>query len=137
MNDGGAVIGPLLMVVLLAGGIALWVHGVRGMRSRTIETALSPEEVRQLFRQAVVTWSWNVEDDGNPLVARSSLLTGLYRQRIALRVQPGEPTTAEVYVVTYDGQLLLPIPKRPHAVAWRIGSFVDAVRSADPGARVT
>lgn len=138
MNGGGAAAAQLMIFVAVLVFGALWLRAVfHRMRPRDLDTALPPDALRQLFEETVVAWGWNLEDDGNPMVARSSLLTGFQRQRIGLTVHgtTGGRTAATVEVISYEGQWLLKVPKSPYTVIWRIERFLAAVHQADPTAR--
>ncbi len=104
-----------------------------GVQPRTMTSQLTPDELRDLFLGTVCTSGWKVVDDGNPMVAQSSLVTGM-RQQLALQVTPSEDGTyeARIFPVRLVVKTLSRIPTKAHTLRMRMNRFVAAVRSADP-----
>jgi hypothetical protein len=126
---------PVLFALVVT-AIALLVRRValEGMRTRTVDTALSPDEVRALFADAAAGLGWRVWDEG-PVVAQSTILAGV-RQRIELETgRAGGRTQARVGVTRYDGQWVR-WPRRPWPLRRRINRFLAALAAADPTLRV-
>jgi hypothetical protein len=130
------VVGIVLLVVVI--GVVRWYQAwlSDGIRPRTIYTSLSPTEVTNLFVGNVATHGWQVVEQGNPVVAQSSLLTGL-RQQIGLHFEQAEDgrTVAEVKPYRYVHKLF-GNPTKAHTLRWRINAFVRGVQYVDPGAVV-
>ena len=127
----------VVLFAVVAIAASLWWRSrlLHMIRDREVLTTLPSEEVRRLFVETVATWSWNIQDSGEPLVARSSLLTGFARQRIGLTTATdGEWTYARVTVVSYEGQWY-GWPQSAYSLSWRIESFLSALFATDPAAR--
>jgi hypothetical protein len=126
------MIGVLVILLLLGIYIAYVSWLKRGVKPRTFQTALSADQVRTLFVDTVARAGWQVVDDGNPLVAQSSLLTGV-RQQIGLSTHQG-PNGVEVDVrpMRLQVKVLSRVPTKGHTLRIRMDSFVSAVRQSDP-----
>jgi hypothetical protein len=125
----------LLIVALIAYiGYGAWLHA--SVKSRHISTTLSADAVRSIFEQKVARAGWKVVDTGNPIVAQSSLATGI-RQQIGLQVTSvdGGRTQAVVgpqrLVRKWHG-----VPTKAHTLRVRMNSFTAAVRAQDGAAVV-
>jgi hypothetical protein len=116
--------------------VILWVTATRrAIRARTVDTALPPAHVRQIFADAVTGMGWRIVDEGEPLVAQSTILTGP-RQRIVLHTGVAHGRTyAAAEVTWYDGRWI-GMPRRPWTLQWRMDRFVREVERADPTANV-
>jgi hypothetical protein len=126
----------LYVVVVLAVAILLNTAARKGMRPRDVETTLSPDALRRIFASTVTGWGWRIVDDGNPIVAQSHIAFGI-RQRIALATETTLGRTfARIEVVKYDGQWI-GMPREPWTLRMRINTFLMAVRTKDPTARVS
>ncbi len=106
----------------------------KGVRPRVMTTTASAQELRQIFAQKVANTGWKIVDDGNPMIAQSSLVTGV-RQQIGLRTSTdGGITTVQLGPerwVTKWG-----VPKKGHTLRIRMNNFVSAVRTIDPQAQL-
>lgn len=134
-DEGGPGLLGLVPLLLFGGSLTWCLLALRGMRPRTVDTALSPDDVRLVFERSVVRGTWRLADSGEPMVARSSWWWYGGRDRIALRARPGPGRTlATVEVVSYYGWL--GVPRNAGAVTRRLRWFVKEVRAKDPTARV-
>lgn len=105
----------------------------RAIRPRSVDTALPPQVVRQIFVESVTGFGWRIVDDGDPLVAQSSLLAGP-RQRITLTCRTANGRTdATAEVTWYEGRWI-GMPQHPWTLQWRMRRFVRAVENEDPTA---
>ena len=135
----GAAAGALLLIAVL-GGLVAATAGYetakrRAFRPRLVRTTLSAADLRTIFRDTVSGRGWSIVDDGNPMVAQSSLLAGV-RQQIALHVDTGQRRTeARIAVVRYSRKALRGTTKA-HTLRWRMKAFLTAVRSADVSASI-
>lgn len=138
----GAAAGALLLLAAIGGLVALTaVYETakrRAFRPRLVQTTLSAADLRGIFRTTVSGRGWSIIDDGNPIVAQSSLLTGV-RQQIALHIDAcaagDRETEAHIAVVRYSRRALRGTTKA-HTLRWRMKAFLTAVRSADVSASI-
>lgn len=124
-------------IAILVAIIGIWIAYGRwltnGIKPRQFETSVSKDQLRALFMDKVAGHGWKIIDDGNPMVAQSSLITGI-RQQIGLDLRTAGATTVVVvgpqrWVTKYG------IPKKAHTIRFRLNSFVSAVQATDPAAR--
>lgn len=131
----GGVLAIGVLIALIAGYIAYGNWLEKGIRPRSFDTKVSSDRLRTIFEQQVARTGWKVVDDGNPMVAQSSLVTGM-RQQISLTTRSkGDRTSVVVGPqrwVTKWG-----VPKKAHTLRMRLNSFVNAVRASDGSVTVT
>jgi hypothetical protein len=127
----------IAILVATLGAYVSYVYALKkGIEPRQYETNLPPDVVRRLFAEKVATMGWKVVDDGNPVVAQSSLATGV-RQQIALTSSRHETgTIGEARVVRWTRKWT-GVPTKAHTLRMRLNSFERALRSADPSASIT
>lgn len=140
----GAAAGALLLIAVIGGLLAVTAAYEtakrHALRPRLVRTSLSAADLRGIFRDTVSGRGWSIIDDGNPMVAQSSLLTGV-RQQIALHVDTADGdaadpgTEAHIAVVRYSRKALRGTTKA-HTLRWRMTAFLTAVRSADLSASI-
>lgn len=137
----GAAAGALLLIAVLGGLVAATAiyETVKrhAFRPRLVHTSLTATDLRGIFRDTVSGRGWSIIDDGNPMVAQSSLLTGV-RQQIALHTDTAtddRSTEAHIAVVRYSRKALRGTTKA-HTLRWRMKAFLAAVRSADLSASI-
>lgn len=135
----GAAAGALLLIAVIGGLVACTAAYEtakrHAFRPRLVRTRLSAADLRGIFRTTVSGRGWSIIDEGNPIVAQSSLLTGV-RQQIALHIDPGDADTqAHIAVVRYSRRALRGTTKA-HTLRWRMRAFLAAVRSADVSASI-
>lgn len=129
----------VLGILVLGGFLAAYLAYARwlesGMQPRSFSTSLDEHALRELFADRVARAGWKVVDDGNPMVAQSSMLSGI-RQQIYLRLAEHDGglrvTTGPSRWVTSWG-----VPKKAHTIRMRLNSFVSAVQSRDAAIVVT
>lgn len=131
----GAVLGIAILVGLIAGYVAYGSWLTKGIKPRSFETSLDPDRVRSLFEQRVARAGWKIVDDGNPMVAQSSLITGI-RQQIGLTTRTNNGRT-KVLVGPERWVTKFGVPKKGHTIRMRMNSFVEAVRAHDAAVTVT
>lgn len=108
----------------------------RGFRPRAVATRLSADQLRTIFRETVAGEDWSVIDDGNPIVAQSSLVTGV-RQQIALHLDDGEHgAQAHIAAVRYSRNAFGRTAKAS-ILRRRMNAFLTEVRRADDAAAIT
>lgn len=118
----------LIGIVVAYIAYAIWLD--RGIRQREFFTALDAATVRQIFEAKVARTGWSIVDDGNPMVAQSSLATGI-RQQIGLQVA-GQPSGTHVVVGPQRTvRKLTGVPTKAHTLRIRMNSFVGAVQERD------
>lgn len=132
--NSGTVVSILFFVVIIGGYLAYAKWLEKGMAPREFSTTVSAETLRQIFVDKVARTGWKVVDDGNPLVAQSTIMTGI-RQQLALTLSSGEGATHVWFGphrwVTSNG-----VPKKAHTIRLRMNSFEEAVRTLDPSIQV-
>jgi len=84
-----------------------------------------------LFTDRVARSGCKIVDDGNPLVAQSSLATGI-RQQIGVQVAKAANGETTVRVGPNRWVTKYGVPKKGHTIRLRLNSFVEAVRAQDP-----
>lgn len=124
----------LVLVLLFAAwlGYITWLK--HGVKPRVFHTRLSPDQVRSLFVDKVARGGWSIVDDGNPLVAQSSLVTGT-RQQIGLttRATDGRGVAVDIRPMRMRVKMIGNVPTKGHTLRVRMNSFVNEVRRHDPG----
>lgn len=131
-----AVLGIVGLVVLIGGYLKYTSWLEKSIRPRTVVTKLEAQQLRRIFGDKVATLGWKIVDDGNPMVAQSSLAAGI-RQQISLKTeQDGERTKLVVAPTRTVKKVLGGAPTKAHTLRMRLNSFVSAVQSADPTAKV-
>jgi hypothetical protein len=134
-GGGNTVLVVFLLALAVAAYIGYNVFKNRGMRPRRVVTTLSARQLREIFRDTVGGAGWSIVDDGNPIIAQSSLLAGI-RQQIALRIEERDGRThANLAVIRYSKKVLGGATKA-HTLRWRMSSFLTQVRAADSTASV-
>jgi hypothetical protein len=130
--------GVLIVLLLLAAGIgySMWLR--HGVRPRELTTRLSADQIRSLFMQKVARAGWTVVDDGNPMVAQSSLMAGI-RQQIALQVTSTASghQVVKIRPVRVSVRMLTRTPAKGHTLRIRMNSFVSAVQAQDPSMQLS
>lgn len=131
----GTVLGIGVLVLLIVGYMAYASWLTEGMKPRSFDTAVPADRLRALFTGKVARAGWKVVDDGNPIVAQSSLATGI-RQQIALTVRADGPDRTEVVVGPQRWVTKWGVPKKAHTIRMRLNAFVEAVRAEDAAIQV-
>lgn len=128
-----------LIILLLVG---FWFYRdwlFDSIKNRNFTTSASPEQVRELFTERVAKTGWKVVDDGNPMIAQSSLAAGIRQQLRLITNTNGSGQTSVIVgpsrIVTKG--LFLRIPSKAHTLRIRMDSFVKGVRALDPAIDVT
>jgi hypothetical protein len=132
----GAVVGIVILVALIVGYIAYGNWLENGIKPREFTTAMDAHRLRQAFLDKVARTGWKIVDDGNPMFAQSSLMTGI-RQQIALEVGTGRDGKSRVRVGPNRWVTSWGVPKKGHTIRMRMDAFENAVRGADPSIAVT
>ena len=133
MNEAAGFLGIVAIIVVAIGYQSML---RKGMRTRIVATSLSDDEIRRLFIKHVVGSTWKLVADGEPMIAQSSLVSGI-RQQIALSLgddsnYPGR-TIAKVEVIRYVRKVLGG-PTKAHTLRIRMNAFMNAVARADRSA---
>jgi hypothetical protein len=131
-----ATVAVILVIIVLIGlKIAYGSFKMHGFRPRNVQTSLSPDQLRHIFRETVATTGWFVVDEGNPMVAQSPLLAGI-RQQIALRVgENNGRTAARIEVIRYSKKVFGGATKA-YTLRWRMNAFLSQVQRADTSSLV-
>jgi len=125
------VVAWLVIIGSIAGWVAYGNWLKSGIKPRRFVTTLGPHDVRSLFTDRVARTGWKIVDDGNPLVAQSSLVTGI-RQQIGVEVARAANGQTSVQVGPNRIVTKYGVPKKGHTIRLRLNSFVGAVRAHDP-----
>lgn len=128
----GAVAGIAILVVLIGGRIAYGNWLTKGIRPRHFATRLPVHEVRRIFDEKVARTGWKVVDDGNPMIAQSSLITGI-RQQISLETTTDSTGQTTVVVGPQRWVTKWGVPKKGHTIRMRVNAFVASAKGSDPG----
>jgi len=132
---GGVFLGILLLAGLVVAKISYDSFKKRGFRPREVTTTLTEQRLRQIFEQTVSGRGWSIVDEGNPMVAQSSLLAGI-RQQIALCIrETNGRRVAHITVVRYSAKVFGGTTKA-YTLRWRMSAFLAEVQRADVSADV-
>lgn len=127
--------GLLVVVAVIAAYIGYVVWLGSGIKPRHISTTLGADALRSLFEQKVARAGWKLVDTGNPMVAQSSLATGI-RQQIGLEVTSVGDRTDVVIAPHRLVRKLTGVPTKAHTLRLRLNSFAAAVQAEDRSAVV-
>lgn len=125
-----SIAGIAVLVVLIGGYIMYGSWLTKGIQPRQFDTHLAPDVLRGMFSDKVARSGWKIVDDGNPMVAQSSLATGM-RQQISLKVERSDGGSS-VHVGPQRWITKRGVPKKGHTIRMRLDSFVAAVQAQDP-----
>ncbi len=130
-TGAGGVVGLIVLIaVVIAVKVAYDSFKLRGFRPRNVDTRLSPDQLARIFTETVAGTGWSVVDNGNPMVAQSTLLAGI-RQQIALRISENNGRTrARIEVIRYSKKIFGGATKA-YTLRWRMNSFLTQVQRAD------
>jgi len=135
VNPGTVFLGLLLLGGLIAVKIAYDSSKTRGFRPREVTTTLTSMQLREIFEQTVSGKGWSMVDEGNPMIAQSSLLMGI-RQQIALNVNDiNDRRVARIAVTRYSKKVFGGATKA-YTLRWRMNAFLAEVQRADTSAAV-
>jgi hypothetical protein len=126
------MIAIVVLIVLFAAwfGYVTWLK--HGVRPRVLHTRLPADQVRAVFVDKVARGGWQIVDDGNPLVAQSSLITGT-RQQIGMSVRPTAGGVAvDIRPLRMRVKVITNVPTKGHTLRIRMNSFVNEVQRRDP-----
>ena len=126
------MVAVIIIVLLIAGYIGYTIWLKHGVRPRVFHTTLTVDQVRAVFLDKVVRAGWQLVDDGNPMVAQSSLVTGT-RQQIGLTTaSSGGGLRVDIRPLRMRVKVLTRVPTKGHTLRIRMNSFVSGVRALDP-----
>lgn len=128
-------IASLIFVILfvVVGGAIRSAYGswiVKNIATRVVVTSLEPDQLRDIFVRRVAGNTWHIEDDGNPMVAQSSLVMGI-RQQIGLGLSTAPDGRAVATVSVMRWTTKRGIPNKAHTLRMRLNSFVNEVQQRD------
>lgn len=132
----GAVGGILILVALIGAYIAYTNWLTNGIKPRVFTTTASVDDLRRAFVAKVARAGWKLVDDGNPMVAQSSLATGI-RQQISLELASARDGAISVRIGPNRWVTSWGVPKKAHTIRMRMDSFVAAVQQSDRSIAVT
>ncbi len=127
--------GILGLVVIIA---CIWAYQSwlqNGVKARRVVTSLDPTALRSVFETTVVRTGWKMVDDGNPMVAQSSLATGL-RQQISLKVEGNDNRSTALVGPSRMVTRLGGVPTKGHTIRLRLNSFTREIQRRDPSATI-
>ncbi|MFJ8915822.1 hypothetical protein [Amycolatopsis sp. NPDC102389] len=133
-SEGNGATGALILVViavLYLGYVAFKRHG---FRPRRVETTLSGQQLRQVFKKKIARKGWSVADDGNPMIARSPEFDGA-RQGISLKISEADGRTVGELAAILHKKTFGDTAKA-YSLRWRMNAFVAQVRRLDSTAKV-
>jgi hypothetical protein len=125
----GTAVGIAVIIGFIAAHVAYGNWLTKGIKPRSFDTSMSPEQLRAIFIDKVGRAGWKIVDDGNPIVAQSSLATGI-RQQISLTTKHSNGRTV-VRVGPQRWVTKWGVPKKAHTIRIRLNSFVEAVQAHD------
>ncbi|WP_181771593.1 hypothetical protein [Amycolatopsis pittospori] len=134
-SEGNSTVGALIVIVII--GLYLGYNAFKrhGFRPRRVETTLSGQQLRQVFKKKVARNGWSITDDGNPMVAQFTLPDGISRQ-ISLNISEANGrTVAELAVIRHSKRVLGGTAKG-YTMRWRMNAFIAQVRRLDSSAKV-
>lgn len=128
------------LIILAIGAYFFYVDWLKkSVLNRNFTTNASPDQVRALFNEKVAKTGWKIVDDGNPMVAQSSLAAGIRQQlRLITTTDANGQTVVQVgpsRIVTKGW--FLKVPSKAHTLRMRMDSFVKAVTALDPSIDVS
>lgn len=125
----------ILVIIFVAHfGYVSWLKN--GIKARHITTTMRPDAIRRVFEQTVSRASWKIVDDGNPMLAQSSLATGI-RQQIGLTTSVGANNRTQAVIAPHRlTRKLIGTPTKAHTLRIRMNSFAGAIQAQDPSAVV-
>jgi hypothetical protein len=132
----GAVGGIVILVVFIGAYIAYGNWLTNGIKPRVFTTSVSADQLRRTFVDKVARAGWKIVDDGNPMVAQSSLATGI-RQQVALQLDTGSDGAMRVRVGPNRWVSRWGVPKKGHTIRMRMDSFVNTIQRSDASIAVT
>jgi len=125
----------VIIVLALAAFAIYWkyVYWLKAsVMNRTFTTNATVEQVRANFEEKVAKTGWKIVDDGNPMIAQSSLAAG---QQLRLVTNTSADGQTKVRVgpsrLVVKG-FILKVPSKAHTLRVRMDSFVKAVEALDP-----
>lgn len=126
----------MILVVLIGAHIAYASWLTNGIKPRAFTTSVSADHLRRTFVDKVARAGWKVVDDSNPMVAQSSLATGI-RQQIALELGTAGDGATRVRIGPNRWATKWGVPKKGHTIRLRMDSFVKAIQQRDASIAVT
>lgn len=134
-SGGNSTAGALIVVLII--GLYLGYNAFKrhGFRPRRVETKLSEQQLRQVFKKKVARNGWSIADDGNPMIAQSAALAGI-RQQISLRVSKANGLTIGELAVIHQSAKAIGGTAKAYTLRWRMSAFIAQVRRLDTGAKV-
>lgn len=127
-----------LIIVAIGAYFAYITWLKNSIKNRSFTTTATPDQVRAIFAEKVAKTGWKVVDDGNPMVAQSSLAAGIRQQ---LRLVTNTDATGQTAVQVGPSRIVtkgwfLRVPAKAHTLRIRMNSFVKAVSALDPAIEV-
>ncbi|WP_410649721.1 hypothetical protein [Amycolatopsis sp. cmx-4-54] len=134
-TEGNGTAGALIVLVIAVLYLGYLAYKRHGFRPRRVETALSGQRLRQVFKKKIAGRGWSVADDGNPMIARSAESGGV-RQGISLEIsEAGGRTVGELAAILHKKKLFGDTAKA-YSLRWRMNAFLAQVRRLDSTAKV-
>lgn len=132
-TEGKGTAGALILLVIAVLYLGYTAFKRHGFRPRRVETALSGQQLRQVFKKKIAGKGWSVADDGNPMIARS----GGVREGISLAISEADGRTIGELAAVLHKKKLFGDTAKAHSLRWRMNAFLAQVRRLDSTAKVT
>ncbi|AUI58176.1 hypothetical protein [Amycolatopsis sp. BJA-103] len=134
-SEGNSATGALIVVVIAVLYLGYTAFKRHGFRPRRVETVLSGQQLRHVFKKKVARRGWSIADDGNPMIAQSALLAGI-RQQISLRISEADGCTVGELAAILHEKKAFSDPAKAYSLRWRMNAFIAQVRRLDATAKV-
>ncbi len=131
-GNGTAALILVVIAVLYLGYVAFKRHG---FRPRRVETTLTGQQLRQVFKKKIAGRGWSVADDGNPMIARSAEFDGI-RLGISLKISVADGRTVGELAAILQQKKIFGDTAKAYSLRWRMNGFIAQVRRLDSTAKV-
>ena len=134
-SEGNSATSALIVAVIIVVYLGYSAFKRHGFRPRRVETTLSGQQLRHVFKKKVARNGWSIADDGNPMIAESVMPAGI-RQQISLRISEANGRTiGEVAAILHEKKAFGGTAKA-YTLRWRMNAFIAQVRRLDSSAKV-
>lgn len=134
-TEGNGTSGVLILVVIAVVYLGYIAFKRHGFRPRRVETTLTGQQLRQVFKKKIARKGWSVADDGNPMIARSPESAGI-RQGISLKISEADGRTVGELAAILHKKKVFGDTAKAYSLRWRMNAFIAQVRRLDSSAKV-
>ncbi|AIG77507.1 MULTISPECIES: hypothetical protein [Amycolatopsis] len=134
-SEGNGTSGVLILVVIAVVYLGYIAFKRHGFRPRRVETTLTGQQLRQVFKKKIARKGWSVADDGNPMIARSAESDGI-RQGISLKISEADGRTVGELAAILHKKKVFGDTAKAYSLRWRMNAFIAQVRRLDSTAKV-